>query len=494
MKFWTPFLAAALLILHSAAALAETRVALVVGNNAYRHVGSLRNPINDAQDISETLRGLGFKVFTLTDQTEAAFLTAFDAFEAELDNADAAFFYYSGHGVEIEGRNYVVAVDAQVGGSAQGFVQIDSLLERMRAKSKVSVALLDACRDNPMAGVSFDLAGVGQVKAGRGLQPVGLLEQNQAASSGLLIGFAAAPGRVAEDGQGDNSPYAAALLRNLPRAGVSIENAIKQANREVGEITQGRQVPWINSSLTRDYHLRPFQAGESFTDCETCPEMIPIPGRTYAMGKYEITFDEWEACLEAGGCGSHRPPDQGWGRGDRPMLNVNYKDAQLYLAHLSNSTGQYYRLPEQHEWRHAALGGANTRYPWGDEVSHEHANYGQEECCGGHAEGRDAWADQTAPVGSFPPNSYGLHDMLGNLWEWTEACDEQALKSDVPLRSSRVPFQPNCSKRIALGGSWFNAPYDLTINARFAVNAEKRTRDVGFRVVRDLGVLIDPAR
>ena len=442
--------------------------------------------------MTKTLRGLGFEVITVTDQSEAAFLAAFDRFEAALDDAEAALFYYSGHGLEIGGRNYIVAVDAELGESARGFVQVDPLLERMQARSRVSVALLDACRDNPMEGAAFDLAGAGRAKAGRGLQPVGLMERGQAASRGLLIGFAAAPGRVAEDGAGDNSPYAAALLRNLPKAGVSIEDAIKQANREVGDSTRGRQVPWINSSLTRDYFLRPFRAGESFRDCEACPAMIPIPGRTYAMGKFEVTFGEWIACRAEGGCRSVMPSDEGWGRDERPVLNVSYADAKAFADHLSAVTGKPYRLPEQHEWRHAAQGGAVTRYPWGDEISREHANYGQETCCGGHAEGRDAWAGETAPVGSFPPNGYGLHDMLGNLWEWTEACDERSIQNDLTAPTSRSQFRPACDKRIALGGSWFNAPYDLEINARFAVSAEKRTRDVGFRVVRDLGVLIDP--
>ena len=134
----------------------------------------------------------------------------------------------------------------------------------------------------------------------------------------------------------------------------------------------------------------------------------------FAMSKYEVTFAQWDACVLGGGCGGYRPDDRGWGRGNRPVIKVSWDDAQLYVKWLSEQTGHAYRLPTEAEWEYAARAGTTTAYSWGNEVGRNFANCG---ACGSQWDN-----DRTAPVGSFVPNAFGLHDMHGNVWEWIEDC------------------------------------------------------------------------
>jgi formylglycine-generating enzyme required for sulfatase activity len=136
------------------------------------------------------------------------------------------------------------------------------------------------------------------------------------------------------------------------------------------------------------------------------PVTIPRP---FVVGRHEVTFVEWDACADDGGCGGYRPDDKGWGRGDRPAMYVNWDDAKSYAAWLSRKTEKTYRLLSEAEWEYAARAGTTTRYWWGDGIGRNLANW---RGCGSPWDGK-----QTAPVGSFPVNGFGLHDMLGNVWE-----------------------------------------------------------------------------
>jgi len=139
----------------------------------------------------------------------------------------------------------------------------------------------------------------------------------------------------------------------------------------------------------------------------------------FAMAKYEVTFAEYDKFAEATGRG--KPSDRGWGRGNRPVINVSWHDITAYAEWLSQQTGQHYRLPTEVEWEYAARAGTTTKYWWGNTASHKYANYGKNKCCGGLARSKDRWK-YISPVGSFEPNPFGLHDTTGNVWEWT--CSE----------------------------------------------------------------------
>ncbi|MGE0371854.1 MAG: formylglycine-generating enzyme family protein [Gammaproteobacteria bacterium] len=196
-------------------------------------------------------------------------------------------------------------------------------------------------------------------------------------------------------------------------------------------------------------------------------EFVPIPGRSWKMGKYEVTFAQWDACVADGGCNGYRPDDEGWGRENQPVINISYEDIESYVRWLNGKTGGRYRLPAEDEWEYAARGGTQTDYWWGNAASHEYANYGRDECCAGFAQGRDRWVN-TAPVGQFPANPYGLHDVLGNVWEWTSSCN----KGD-------------CGRRVIRGGSWNFTTAALRVSGRSNFTSGLRFSDLGFRLVQD---------
>lgn len=201
--------------------------------------------------------------------------------------------------------------------------------------------------------------------------------------------------------------------------------------------------------------------GEENKACTDCPELISIPGNKFAIGKFAVTFDEWDTCVAGGGCGGYQPSDNGWGRGTRPVINVSWNDAQTYIQWLSDKTGKAYRLPSAEEWEIAARAGTATEYYWGDDVGRNHANC---DGCGSEWDNR-----KTAPVGSFTPNAFGLYDTMGNVWQWTGTC-----------------WQGNCAKRVFCGGSWNHRPQDMRASTRNWFDTTKRMRYLGFRLAMTL--------
>jgi len=168
----------------------------------------------------------------------------------------------------------------------------------------------------------------------------------------------------------------------------------------------------------------------------------------FAIGVHEVTFEEWDACVDEGGCDGYRPPDWGWGRGRRPVTEVSWQDAREYVEWLSEETGHPYGLP------------SGTTYP---------------ACSDGQGEG-------TAPVGSYEPNAFGLHDMIGNLTEWTDDCwnpDHSGRPENAGTR-----FSGDCSWRILRGGTWGYPSEYLRSAHRFQFELDHRDNGLGFRVVR----------
>ena len=277
--------------------------------------------------------------------------------------------------------------------------------------------------------------------------------------------------------------------------------------------SSGEGVKPARRTVPRKAGLRP---GDRFQDGPDCPEMAVVPAGTFRMGSlsgglrgsegpvhevriatpfalgvYAVTFAEWDACVEAGGCGGYSPADKGWGRGRRPVINVNWKDAKAYVAWLSEQTGQRYHLPSESEWEYAARAGTETKYSWGDEIG-----VGRACClgCGGEWGGRL----RTAPVGSFEANAFGLHDMHGNVREWVEDCWHVSYEG-APLDGSawvgggeteRVLHGGSwvniTSTRVLRGGSWINATPTLRAAKRDWNTTGNRASVNGFRVARTL--------
>jgi formylglycine-generating enzyme required for sulfatase activity len=205
--------------------------------------------------------------------------------------------------------------------------------------------------------------------------------------------------------------------------------------------------------------------------------------RSFALGVFEVTFSQWFACVNDGGCEGYAPPEYAAGLDEHPVINISWRDAQRYTAWLSQRTGETYRLPTEAEWEYAARAGSLSAYPWGDTADHGFANYGAEACCAGVAVGADRWL-HTAPAGSFPANAFGLHDMHGNAWEWVEDCYSDSY-ADAPTDGS--PRRADaCARRILRGGSWLFGPNELRSAARRTHRSDVRTGSLGLRVARNL--------
>ncbi len=233
-----------------AGAAAEKRVALVIGNSAYQHTPALRNPSNDATDMAEKLRGLGFKVIDGTDLSKADMEQRIRSFAAELTGADVGLFFYAGHGLQVDGRNLLVPVDAQLKSDTDlDFEAVDAslVLKQLERNSRISIVFLDACRDNPMAA---NLAQSRSVEVGRGLARIDK-------AVGMMIAFSTQPGNVALDGQGRNSPFTEALLQHISAQGASVDDLMIEVRNDVLKSTDGKQVPWENSSLTGQFYFNP---------------------------------------------------------------------------------------------------------------------------------------------------------------------------------------------------------------------------------------------
>ncbi len=210
----------------------------------------------------------------------------------------------------------------------------------------------------------------------------------------------------------------------------------------------------------------------------------------FAAGKYEVTFDEWNACVREGGCTAAN--DEGWGQGQRPVINVSHAKATAYAHWLSRKTGNNYRLLTEAEWEFAARAYSRGDLYWVERAAAAVCRFaniydlsGQDRhdlpsqsvaCDDGYSE--------TAPVGSFEPNTFGLHDMLGNVWEWVEDCWNEsyagAPADGAPWRSG------DCSRRVLRGGSWDSSPGFARVNFRGSDEVGIQLNNVGFRVAREV--------
>jgi formylglycine-generating enzyme required for sulfatase activity len=251
---------------------------------------------------------------------------------------------------------------------------------------------------------------------------------------------------------------------------------------------------------------------ETFRECEQCPELVLVPaGRfmmgsslaerqryddagprhevsvaAFALGRTEVTFEEWDACVADGGCNKYAPGDEGWGRGRRPVINVSWNDAQAYASWLSKKTERSYRLPSEAEWEYAARGGTQTAYPWGEDWDARLAN------------GADSFG-RTSDAASYPANPTGFYDMIGNVWEWVEDCwhddytgapadgkawvDAGGCKSPNEVRGGVWRAGPG---RVLRGGSWNVGPGRLRSAVRDWGAPGNRGYILGFRVSRTL--------
>ncbi|MFO1183518.1 MAG: SUMF1/EgtB/PvdO family nonheme iron enzyme [Bauldia sp.] len=617
----------------SASAQNEKRVALVIGNSAYRTVGALPNPANDAKLMKSGLEAAGFTVTLAESVGRDAFVTSLRNFRDQADGADWAVVYYAGHGMEIGGTNYLIPVDARLAQDrdiAFEAIPLDQVLAAIEGARGLRMVILDACRNNPFAQTMTRSGGPGR-DIGRGLAVV---EPTRA----TLVAYAAKAGTIAADGTGANSPYASSLAKRIAEPGVEVNKLFRLVRDDVLEATGQKQEPFTYGSLPgrQDFYFRPPQVAavtppapqpqppipavdprlveagqvwttiqnstsidvlkafqtkyagtvyadiagariselqrvavvpptpvpaptpipvplpfaapnpapgpgpnagncgglvatvgntavpaqllqrcmnpkEGFRDCSNCPEMVVVAGGSFnmgsatnepertgdegpqhrvtiaapfAVGKYAITFDDWDLCVAGGGCGGRKANDQGWGRGNRPVVDVSWDDAKLYLAWLSRTTGRTYRLLSESEREYVTRAGTTTPFWWGSSIVTTQANYDGDATpyTGGGQKGQSR--GKSVPVDSFDANPFGLYNVSGNVWEWTEDC-WHGTYDGAPADGKAWTSGP-CEFRVYRGGSWISDPGYLRSASRLRDSSNYRSSRIGFRVARDL--------
>jgi hypothetical protein len=247
---------------------ANQRVALVIGNSAYQHTARLDNPKNDAMDMAAVLKQLGFQVIDGFDLDKVAFERKVRDFSVALRAAEVGLFFYAGHGMQVEGKNYLVPVDAKAETADAldwEMVRLDLVQRTMERAVSTNIIFLDACRNNPLARNLARAMGTRSADIGRGLAPA-------ESSVGTLISFSTQPGNVALDGAGRNSPFAGALVKRIATSNDDLSGLLIDVRNDVIKVTQNAQVPWEHSALRGRFYFNP----ATLTPTPT-PIPIPIP-------------------------------------------------------------------------------------------------------------------------------------------------------------------------------------------------------------------------
>ena len=559
---------------------AGARVALVIGNAAYEFaaVGRLNNPVRDAAAVAEALRKVGFEVMERQDLEESGFHEVLKEFGELSRDAQAAAFYYAGHGMAEGGVNYLIPVDMEDETRTHDAINLEKVIGAMGGA--YNLVFLDACRTPPRSPErQKNRGGAGDDPSplSRGLEAVRVDEETRGGE--LRVSYAAEPGTAAADGErGGNSPYAAALAAHIGEPGQRLQDLLRKVEVAVATETEGRQRTWTDgrpgppfyfvppvggddednpkpgtdawrrdlevmrgsrSAAVVEEYIRKYEkvlaaelavkeARELLTKLtepvfsEIGMEFVWIPAGTfmmgspegeagrhdderqhevrisrgYWMGKYEVTQGEWEEVMKSN-------PSRFKECGPRcPVENVSWEDAQEFVRKLNgkeSGRGYRYRLPSEAEWEYAARAGTSgatpegelrilgernapeldgqawyggnsgVTYPGGYRCSGwEERQYDQAERCGPH------------PVGQKRANGWGLHEMLGNVWEWT--ADWYGGYASGAVRDPKGPGRG--SKRVYRGGGWSDGARYVRSAYRAYHPAQGRRSDVGFRLVR----------
>lgn len=261
--------------------------------------------------------------------------------------------------------------------------------------------------------------------------------------------------------------------KRLLQARIAAEKAAKeQAARKQARLEQER-IDKLVQSLAMVYISEGiFLMGSDNARADEAPAHTVLVSAFNIMA-HELNWEQYQPCIDDGVCSSGS--DEGWGKGKRPVINVSWNDVQTYIAWLNRKTGKSYRLPSEAEWEYAARAGSRTNYTWGNDLGRNQANC---DGCGSFWDNK-----QTAPVGSFKANHFGLYDMHGNVWEWAQDCWNPSYQGAPNKGEARETG--NCNARVLRGGSWSFEPDSLRSASRIMFSASGRYSDFGFRLVED---------
>ena len=517
-------LIALLFITHFNVLATENRVALIIGNSNYATMGELRNASNDAEDMAQVLTELGFDVISGVNLSKKQMSEKIRTFDAKLSSGNKdetiGLFYYAGHGLEVEGKNYLVPIDAdmqyQEDASDEG-IPLNRVIKRMNySKNRMNIVILDACRNNPLP------------KRDRAMGSGGWGAFNDVAS-GMFIAYGTAPGRKAADGIGRNGLFTKHILKNIKTPEKTLEQVFKSTRLGVLNESNKKQITWQNNATTGDFYFvssknnnthkasqvktqnklpanfslynraRP-KAGKIYKDCPECPSMVVIPAGSFEMGsnanrktspahrvtlksfalsESEITYRQWQACFKDGKC-PKKPSNDSKVIGNRPVVDVSWVEAQMFIHWLKAKTGKVYRLPSESEWEYAAKAGADTKFSWGNSIDCSQAWYGQSsnEC------GEKVYH---VAVKSFQPNPFGLYEMHGNVFEWVQ--DKWHANYQGAPNDGSAWEAEGVKSRMIRGGSMGSSGEDLSTTSpknREGFSPTTQFGFIGFRIAQDI--------
>ncbi|MDF1656600.1 MAG: SUMF1/EgtB/PvdO family nonheme iron enzyme [Verrucomicrobiales bacterium] len=514
--------------------------ALVIGNNEYVHARSLSNPANDATDMAGLLRRLDFDVTFRVDadlkSMKRALREFVDSLPADPDPEAVALVFFAGHGVQMKGENFLIPVDAEMTRDYEvpdETLSMNLIMEGLEtAGAGLNLLILDCCRNDPF---SRSWRGSRSTSSGGLAMPGG-------APQGMFIAFSTSPDDVADDGEGKNSPYTAALLKHLPKPGRPFEEVFKAVGGDVASLTGGEQEPWFNSKFYGNFQFVEEGAGlpgvinspkEATKDRPWINSLgmkfCPVPGRPgVLMSTHETRVKDFRAFTEAtdyiqkggahlfevkekpgGGYTTnwvHREKasweEPGFLQSDEhPVVCVTWDEAKQFATWLSAHDGNNYRLPRDVEWS-AAVG--SERFPWGEEwppptnagnfwdlqaISNLPGDWSKSVIGGIEY---DDGAERTARVGSYDANDHGFFDLAGNVWEWLEDDYRPELNSSEMLKENASLKESRDEKgrlfKVIRGGAWDNfSELDFRSELRDFDERDRRDDDYGFRVVVEFG-------
>jgi formylglycine-generating enzyme required for sulfatase activity len=482
------------ILLFSAVLAAQNRVALVVGNSKYIEYKELNNPVNDAKLIADTLKKVGFDVIYLENVTNRDFIKAIRDFEKKAYLSEVALFYFAGHGVHVENKNYLIGVDSnlidsnEVKFNSLGLFEVVNVMKN--AKSQTNIIILDACRNNPFH----------KHKKG-GLVPF-------SDTQNFFVAYATQAGDVAYDGEvGGNSLFSKSLAKNIMIPNLDIEAVFKKTRADVYEKSDAKQLPATYSSIVENVYFTESTRSLQYKRANGKitkkikkisrfhePEMVYIPAGSYTMGSddeiesspphqmkikksfyisiHEITFEAYDLFVKE--TRAFLPDDNGWGRINQPVINVSWRDAKKYCQWLSKKTSKIYKLPTEAQWEYVARSKGDKIYGMSDNDS---------------LLGKYAWYEDTAKRHPYPimqksPNAYGVYDMLGNVREWVEDDYISYKKSEYRVQSDDAnAINIKSSEKVVRGGSWYSEYFELSVYHRESLEEDTRDNATGFRIV-----------
>ncbi len=521
----------------------NSRIALIIGNNGYESI-PLRNPANDARLVSSSLREVGFETTVVQDLTLAEMKNAIRIFASKLSRGTVGLFYFSGHGVQIAGRNFLIPTDFNLlrPEVAKQSLEIDELFRIIGDKNGLNIIILDACRNAPDGFQLGEKQGLAEIRN---------------APIGTFIAFATSPGRTAADGSGMHSPYSQALASNLRMRPSRLEDVFIRTRIQVDSATGGQQTPWENSSIREPFYFSedilgstplsipdlpaaagnlsgtsfavPFfnSAGEqtrlikktvqTFVENRAGLELVRIEGGQFKMGtngsELEKAYNDAKKRNDplmnqiATEMPVHQVKVNGFYMGryeitqaqwknvmgdlpknippeflgpDLPIINVTWSQANDFCQKLSLLTQREYRLPTEAEWEYAAKAGNDWPFSFGESINSNVANF---MATVPYLSGsKSEYRKTLVPVGSLRAfNAFGVADLHGNVWEWT-ADNWSEDYSDAPTDGSARQASGE-RHRVVRGGGWDSTGNNCRSAARRKLQKAVPLPTVGFRVV-----------